>query len=281
VNKSSPHAEVRLGAITSWGILAVLAALPDEGLEWRWSMMRTVFVNPERCIGCLQCEIACAVEHSASQDLALAFREAPLPRKRVHVQAGPVPDTAYPNKCRHCDPAPCQRVCPTGAISRDASGDLVLIDAKRCIGCAMCAVVCPFDVLTFHPLAGALTPEAAVAVKCDGCEQRVGRGEVPACVESCKVDALVYGEINELMAGGRLRETGAVLAAMGSTPTVTPNGDPLAGWRSFGAARVSVNDTAQGAWLRRRRQNGARADQNGNGEGSQALDGTTREEGTS
>jgi carbon-monoxide dehydrogenase iron sulfur subunit len=244
-------------------------------------MMRTVFVNPERCIGCLQCEIACAVEHSVSQDLPLAFREVPLPRKRVHVQAGPVPDTAYPNKCRHCDPAPCQRVCPTGAISRDASGDLVLIDAKRCIGCAMCAVVCPFDVLTFHPLAGALTPEVAVAVKCDGCEQLVGRGEVPACVESCKVDALVYGEINELMAAGRLRESGAVLAAMGSTPTVTPNGDPLAGWRSFGAARVSVSDTAQGAWLRRRRENGARAAQNGNGEVSQAIDGTTREEGTS
>jgi Fe-S-cluster-containing dehydrogenase component len=118
-------------------------------------------------------------------------------------------------------------------------------------------------------------------VKCDGCEQRVGRGEVPACVESCKVDALVYGEINELMAAGRLRESGAVLAAMGSTPTAAPNGDPLAGWRSFGSARVSVNDAALGAWLRRRRENGARADQNGNDEVSQAIDGTTREEGTS
>ena len=62
MKKSSPHGEVILGAITSWGVLAVLAALPDEGLEWRWSMMRTVFVNPERCIGCLQCEVACAVE---------------------------------------------------------------------------------------------------------------------------------------------------------------------------------------------------------------------------
>jgi Fe-S-cluster-containing hydrogenase component 2 len=51
-------------------------------------MMRTVFVNPERCIGCLQCEVACALEHSASQDLALAFHEVPLPRKRVHVEAG-------------------------------------------------------------------------------------------------------------------------------------------------------------------------------------------------
>jgi carbon-monoxide dehydrogenase iron sulfur subunit len=244
-------------------------------------MMRTVFVNPERCIGCLQCEVACALEHSAIQDLALAFHEVPLPRKRVHVEAGPIPDIAYPNKCRHCNPAPCQRVCPTGAISRDSSGDLVLIDAKRCIGCAMCAVVCPFDVLTFHPLAGALTSAALVAVKCDGCEQRVSRGEVPACVESCKVDALVYGEINELVAAGRLRESGAVLAAAGSTPTTPLRGDPLAGWRSFGAARVSVNEAARGAWVNRRHENGARANLNGNGEVSPVFDSEKREEGTS
>ena len=244
-------------------------------------MLRTVFVNPERCIGCLQCEVACAVEHSASQDLALAFHEVPRPRKRVHVEAGPVPDTAFPNKCRHCDPAPCQRVCPTGAISRDASGDLVLIDARRCIGCAMCAVVCPFDVLTFHELAGTLSPESLVAVKCDGCEQRVGRGEVPACVESCKVDALVYGDINELVAAGRLRESGAVLAAAGSTPTAPVSGDPLSGWRSFGAARLSVNGAAQGTWVRRRREGGTRAAKDRNAAANQAPSGTRREEGTS
>jgi Fe-S-cluster-containing dehydrogenase component len=120
----------------------------------------------------------------------------------------------------------------------------------------MCAVVCPFDVLTFHPLAGALF-ESPVAVKCDGCESRVGRGEIPVCVESCKVDALVYGEINELVAAGRLRDSGAVLAAAGSTPPMDPNGDPLAGWRSFGFARVSVNDAAARTWVRRRRESGA------------------------
>ena len=31
---------------------------------------------------------------------------------------------------------------------------VVLVEPRRCIGCAMCAVVCPFDVVTFHPLAG-------------------------------------------------------------------------------------------------------------------------------
>lgn len=208
--------------------------------------MPTVFVNPERCIGCLQCELACAVEHSASQDQALAFLEMPVPRKRVHVEAGPVPTFAFPNRCRHCDPAPCLQVCPTGAITRDDQLDLVLIAPDRCIGCAMCALVCPFDVLTFHPVADGPGPQVAVAVKCDGCVDRVRRGEMPACVEVCKVDALVFGDINDLVAAGRVRETGAVLAAAGATPSTPPGGDPLSAWRAWGGAMAAAANGAAG-----------------------------------
>jgi carbon-monoxide dehydrogenase iron sulfur subunit len=166
--------------------------------------MRGVFVNPQQCIGCLHCEIACAIEHSVSREVTSAFLETPMPRKRIHVQLGPVTTASFPNRCQHCDPAPCLQVCPSGAISRDRVEGLVLVDEQRCIGCAMCAVVCPFDVLTFHPLAGGPEPDTAVAVKCDGCLTRVRSGQVPACVEVCKVKALVYGEINELVAAGRL-----------------------------------------------------------------------------
>jgi len=198
--------------------------------------MQTVFVNPERCIGCLQCELACAVEHSSSQDAATAFLETPVPRTRVHVEAGPVMALAFPNRCRHCDPAPCLQVCPSGAITRDDGLGLVLVEPRRCIGCAMCAVVCPFDVITFHPLADGPGTEVSVAVKCDGCVDRVREGDEPACAEVCKVDALVYGELNELVAAGSLREAGAVLAAAGVGATPLPGGDPLAGWRAWGAA---------------------------------------------
>jgi len=197
--------------------------------------VRSVFVNPERCIGCRQCEIACAIEHSAGQDPMSAFLETPVPRTRVHVGQGIEPTTAFPNRCRHCDPAPCQQVCPTGAITRDERFDVVLVDAGRCIGCAMCAVVCPFDVITFYPLAGGSDSHTAVAVKCDGCEERLERGENPACVEACKVDALVFGELNALVQEARLRETGAVLAAAG--PTSWRNAeDPLLAWHAHGRA---------------------------------------------
>ena len=35
-----------------------------------------------------------------------------------------------------------------GALRRDGGRELVLLDPARCIGCAVCAVVCPFDAIT-------------------------------------------------------------------------------------------------------------------------------------
>ncbi len=197
--------------------------------------MRSVLVNPERCIGCRHCEFECAVAHSQSLSATLAPFEQPVPVTRVHVEPGRVPTTSFPSLCRHCDPAPCERVCPTGAIRRDADGGWVLIDEARCIGCAMCAVVCPFDVITFHPPAER-GDAPAVAVKCDGCAPRVRRGEAPACVEVCKVGALVFGDLNDLVASGRLREAGAALAAASTGADVT--GRATAGWRAWGEAQA-------------------------------------------
>jgi carbon-monoxide dehydrogenase iron sulfur subunit len=200
--------------------------------------MPTVFVNPERCIGCLQCEFACATEHSRSREQALAPFELPVPRKRIHVEAGFRPGTSFPNKCRHCDPAPCQLVCPTGAIQRDADHDLVLIDESRCIACAMCAMVCPFDVITYYPLAGG-SREGAVAVKCDGCIERLQAGRIPACAEACKVGALEFGELNEIVAGGRQRQAAVVLAATTAEPIQSMPGT-IAAWRDLGAATANA-----------------------------------------
>ncbi len=206
--------------------------------------MRSVFVNPERCIGCLQCELACSVEHSTSQDERLAFLERPVPRRRIHVQSGTVSGTAFPNRCRHCNPAPCLNVCPTGAITADEELGVVLVNPKRCIGCAMCAIVCPFDVITFYPLQDGPGDGIPVAVKCDGCIDRLLKGQVPACTEICKVDALVFGELNDLIAAGRVRETRSVLSWRRGEPTPSPGGDPLAPMRSFGEARLSVTNAA-------------------------------------
>ena len=204
--------------------------------------MRTVFVNPERCIGCRQCEFACAVEHSQSKDPVGAIFERPAPHTRIHVEAGLTPNSAFPNRCRHCQPAPCLQVCPTTAIHRDPLEGVVLVDGGKCIACAMCAIVCPFDAVTFHEQGNGM-PIKLAALKCDGCVERVMAGKIPACAEACKTGALVYGELNELIAAGRASEGSALLATAahsGALSTRPP--ENISGWRAWGEAAVELNE---------------------------------------
>lgn len=214
--------------------------------------MKTVFIHPERCIGCKQCEAACAVAHSQTQNLFLAVFEHPTPKPRIHAEPGLELNTSFPNKCRHCNPAPCIGVCPTGAIHRPADfPEIVLIEARKCIACGMCALVCPFDVITYYASTAALE-RASVATKCDHCIERQRRGQIPACVEACKVNALEFGEINELVKSARARYSERLLQASGQEPAVgaaeaigllPPN---VEAWRDWGAA-VSALNNAKGA----------------------------------
>lgn len=180
--------------------------------------MKTVFVNPERCIGCKQCEVACGVAHSQTKNLFLAVFETPTSKPRIHAEPGLVLNSAFPNKCRHCNPAPCQMACPTAAISRLADHpEIVYLSPSKCIACGMCAMVCPFDVITYY--ASGLAPgRPAVAIKCDQCIDRQRLGEIPACVEACKVEALVWGELNDLVKAARTRYSEAVSVAVGQIP---------------------------------------------------------------
>lgn len=200
--------------------------------------MKTVFVNPERCIGCRQCEFACAVAHSASHDPVAAMFEQPLPRSRIHVAPGATFHSSFPARCRHCDPAPCEQVCPTGAIYRYAAHNLVLIDPRKCIACAMCAMVCPFDAVSFHLQANRLESPGttrSIAVKCDGCIERLRVAQEPACSEVCKVDALVYGELNELVKSARERGAAVVLSAVAmAEPETVSVPEHIKGWRAWG-----------------------------------------------
>jgi formate dehydrogenase iron-sulfur subunit len=48
--------------------------------------------------------------------------------------------------CKHCSVAPCQQVCPTGALIRNEFDD-VYVQQDVCNGCGYCIVACPFGVL--------------------------------------------------------------------------------------------------------------------------------------
>ncbi|MBA7510834.1 Iron-sulfur protein [subsurface metagenome] len=144
--------------------------------------MKTIlYVDLDKCLACKTCELQCAIEHSQSKDLFKAIEEEPLPQARVKVEA--YEDLAVPLQCRHCEDAPCIKICPTKALEKLAPGEPVIIKEDLCIGCKWCLLVCPFGVLN-------LNREGKVIIKCDLCLERLEKGEEPACVEACPTKAL-------------------------------------------------------------------------------------------
>ncbi|MBI4776383.1 MAG: 4Fe-4S dicluster domain-containing protein [Deltaproteobacteria bacterium] len=158
---------------------------------------KEIFIRLDRCVGCHTCELACAVEHSAGKNLFSSLAEKQKPRKRLFVE--PAASFNVPVLCRHCHEAPCVDVCPTGATYHDEIKDLVLHDAKKCIGCSLCVQACPFGMMRQRA-------ESRIAVKCDRCPDR----DVPACVDSCPTKALIYADTESF---GRTRRR-AVTAAL-------------------------------------------------------------------
>jgi len=148
--------------------------------------MKEIFVRLDRCMGCRSCELACAIEHSDSKSLFASIAEKTAPIKRLYIeQAG---GHKIPMVCRHCQDAPCVTVCRTGAMGRDAITGIVDRDVERCVGCWMCAMVCPYGVIGSQS-------NARVAVKCDLCKNL----ETPACVKACPTGTLVFSEPKQFM----------------------------------------------------------------------------------
>ena len=161
--------------------------------------MKDIFLDIDRCLGCKNCEIYCAVEHSYSKDLFSAIFERPIPEKRINVEyATGMP---FPVRCRHCENAPCVDACPNGAMGID--NGLVTHNLDRCIGCLMCAMVCPF---------GAVSPmlERKIVLKCDRCPD----SDIPACVKACPTDALVFDDVEIILKKRRKEIVDLVLTAV-------------------------------------------------------------------
>ena len=153
-------------------------------------MKSLLVVHPERCESCRSCELACAVAHSQSKTLLGALQEEKPPKKRVWVEKGA--SFSAPLQCRHCEKAPCVNICPTAALWRRNPDSPVVLDHERCIGCRWCILACPFGVIRMDPKEGAI-------LKCDLCAERLAKGEVPACVESCPTGAITLEEVEDVV----------------------------------------------------------------------------------
>ena len=200
--------------------------------------MKTVVIHPERCVGCMQCMAACAVAHSQGKTLYAAVFEEPRTPPRLHVGAGPG-TFAFPNKCRHCEPAPCMAACMPRAIVRDAVTSAVLVDPSRCINCGMCAMACPFGVIRYR--ADWRVPgRRGVAVKCDNCVDRQKEGKVPACVETCLVRALEFGDPNELLKEETRRLARQVSLGLREAAEARRLPEAVELWRALGDAAEAI-----------------------------------------
>lgn len=172
-----------------------------------------IMVNPEHCIGCHSCEMACAVAHTNSGNLfsAVLNSEPLVPRDRV-VFVGSV---RFPAQCRQCEDAPCVQVCPTGATFRTET--YTAVNSKACIGCRLCMMVCPFGAIRITPtqVNGGLKP---TAVKCDLCAERP---QGPACVEACPTKAITLTEPQAVMETAIQNSAKQFLAALSSGKKVS------------------------------------------------------------
>jgi Fe-S-cluster-containing hydrogenase component 2/thioredoxin reductase/CRP-like cAMP-binding protein len=155
-----------------------------------------LLIDESLCVGCNNCEIACASTHNGVSRLN---RAAGPSFSRVHV----------PTVCRHCETPHCMKDCPANAISRSKDG-AVFINQETCIGCERCKNNCPYGAIKMAVPeqkqsglwgwllfgVGTAPGEAAYgkskeekkkkAVKCDLCE---GQSGGPACVRSCPTGA--------------------------------------------------------------------------------------------
>jgi carbon-monoxide dehydrogenase iron sulfur subunit len=148
-----------------------------------------IYVDIEKCLGCLSCYFACAVEHSLTKNPYTAFREIPTPIPRTRI----IPVLSYnvPIRCMHCEKPPCVEICPTDALQKTPEGP-VLLREPLCIGCKGCILACPYGAITLDLV-------KKVIVKCDFCSDRIKKGLLPACVEACPTKALRYGKIEEVL----------------------------------------------------------------------------------
>ncbi|MFQ5753080.1 MAG: 4Fe-4S dicluster domain-containing protein, partial [bacterium] len=113
--------------------------------------------------------------------------------------------------CNHCSDPPCVEVCPTEPIAKTHNGTAyeakatykrpdgaVLYDIERCIGCHACVEECPYKARYVDPLLkSGEEPENNAIGKCTFCIHRIDQGIEPSCVNTCPVNALIFGDLND------------------------------------------------------------------------------------
>ena len=154
--------------------------------------------NPDLCMGCRTCLIACVEAHTDKNLFEIQPDSINFNPKLHMIKSY---DITVPYQCRHCENPECMTVCTKGAIYHDE--DRVLIDAGKCDGCGDCEKACPFGAID---MVKRDAPDAKgnelIANKCDLCKGVEGG---PACVRVCPTCALSVVDTDEVKEKAELK----------------------------------------------------------------------------
>ncbi len=143
-----------------------------------------IVCDPDKCVGCQECELACSItKHQAFDSGVSRIRN-------VRIE----PIVALSIACRFCSDPPCVTACPRNALTQDAEKGIILVDQDKCDGCGWCIEACEFGAILLNPA----TKKVEI---CDLCADR----DEPQCIKYCQKDAL-YLAVPETVAQKTRRE---------------------------------------------------------------------------
>lgn len=131
-----------------------------------------IICDPDKCVGCQECELACSIAQHQVFDPALSRI------RNVRIE----PIVAISVACRTCADAPCVLACPRNALKQDPEKGIIIVDQDLCDGCGWCIEACEFGAVL-------LNPNTKRVEICDLC----ANFDEPQCIKYCQKQALYVG----------------------------------------------------------------------------------------
>jgi Fe-S-cluster-containing dehydrogenase component len=163
-----------------------------------------ILVDSTRCVGCQSCEYSCAEQYNLPEpddmpEVGVVRKTNEVHRCVVNAYETTKGEVYVKRQCMHCGQPACDAACLTQAMHKTEEGP-VIWRGDKCMGCRYCMVSCPFDMPKFEY--ESTNPKIQ---KCTMCHEKIIEGEIPACVENCPAEALVFGTRSELLKEARKR----------------------------------------------------------------------------